>query len=114
RQRLIIADCELRTVDLWIYSIADAKSRLKLYQSAICNPQSAIRNPQFRMARVLSAIIFLPVLFAVLWLGSPIWFSSIAAAAILLGLYEYYRLASRGREVQGLAAAAATIAAFYF
>ncbi len=66
------------------------------------------------MARVLSAIIFLPVLFAALWSGSPIWFSAIAAAGVLIGLYEYYRLASRGGEVQGLAAAAATLAAFYF
>src|SRR5262245_14213024 len=67
-----------------------------------------------RMARVLSAIVFLPILFAALWLGAPIWFSAIAAAGIMLGLYEYYRLASRGGEVQGLAAAAATLAAFYF
>lgn len=66
------------------------------------------------MARVLTAIIFLPVLFAALWLGSPIWFSAIAAAGVLIGLYEYYRLASRGGEVQGLAAAAATLATFYF
>jgi phosphatidate cytidylyltransferase len=66
------------------------------------------------MARVLSAIVFLPILFAALWLGGPIWFSAIAAAGILLGLYEYYSLASRGGEVQGLAAAAAMIAAFYF
>jgi phosphatidate cytidylyltransferase len=66
------------------------------------------------MARVLSAIVFLPILFAALWLGGPIWFSAIAAAGVLIGLYEYYRLASRGGEVQGLAAAAATLAAFYF
>jgi phosphatidate cytidylyltransferase len=66
------------------------------------------------MARVLSAIVFLPILFAALWIGGPIWFSAIAAAGILLGLYEYYRLASRGGAVQGMAAAAATLAAFYF
>ena len=66
------------------------------------------------MARVLSAIVFLPILFAALWMGAPIWFSAIAAAGILLGLYEYYQLASRGGEVQGLIAAAATIVAFYF
>jgi phosphatidate cytidylyltransferase len=67
-----------------------------------------------RMARVLSAIVFLPVLFAALWTGGPIWFSAIAAAGILLGLYEYYRLAKHGGEIQGLIAAAATLAAFYF
>ena len=66
------------------------------------------------MVRVLSAIVFLPILFAALWIGAPVWFSAIAAAGILLGLYEYYRLASRGGEVQGLTAAAATLAAFYF
>ncbi|HKC84465.1 MAG TPA: phosphatidate cytidylyltransferase [Blastocatellia bacterium] len=66
------------------------------------------------MARVLSAIIFLPILFAALWIGAPIWFSAIAAAGVLIGLYEYYRLASSGGEVQGLAAAAATLAAFYY
>lgn len=66
------------------------------------------------MARVLSAIVFLPILFAALWMGGPIWFSAIAAAGILLGLYEYYRLAKRGGEVQGLIAAAAALAAFYF
>jgi len=66
------------------------------------------------MARVLSAIVFLPILFAALWVGSPIWFSAIASAGVLLGLYEYYRLAKLGGEVQGLIAAAAALAAFYF
>ncbi|MBO0861333.1 MAG: phosphatidate cytidylyltransferase [Chloracidobacterium sp.] len=66
------------------------------------------------MARVLSAVVFLPILFSALWLGGPIWFSAIAAAGVLIGLYEYYRLASSGGEAQGLAAAAATLAAFYF
>src|SRR5215468_12009161 len=70
--------------------------------------------PLPHMARVLSAIVFLPILFAALWIGGPIWFSAIAAAGILLGLYEYFRLASRGGEVQGLTAAAAMLAAFYF
>ena len=40
------------------------------------------------MARVLSAIIFLPILFAAFWMGAPIWFSAIAAAGILIGLYD--------------------------
>src|SRR5262249_21408071 len=66
------------------------------------------------MARVLSAIVFLPILFAAVWIGGPIWFSAIAAAGVLLGLYEYYRLAARGGEVQGMAAAAATLAVFFF
>lgn len=66
------------------------------------------------MARVLSAIVFLPILLAALWLGSPIWFSAIAAAGVLLGLYEYFRLAKQGGEIQGLIAAVAILAAFYF
>ncbi len=66
------------------------------------------------MARVLSAIVFLPILFAAIWYGAPIWFSAIAAAGVLLGLYEYYRLAKHGGEVLGLIAAAATLVAFYF
>jgi phosphatidate cytidylyltransferase len=75
---------------------------------------SPLPLPTPSMARVLSAIIFLPILFAALWLGGPIWFSAIAAAGVLIGLYEYYRLASHGGEVQGLAAAAAALTAFYF
>ncbi|MGE0129151.1 MAG: phosphatidate cytidylyltransferase [Blastocatellales bacterium] len=66
------------------------------------------------MARVLSAIVFIPILLAALWVGEPIWFSAIAATGVLLGIYEYYRLAKHGGEVQGLLAAAATLAAFYF
>jgi phosphatidate cytidylyltransferase len=66
------------------------------------------------MARVLSAVIFLPILFAALWLGAPVWFSAIAAAGVLLGLYEYYALAKRGGEIQGMTAAAAILAAFYY
>src|SRR5215212_2097889 len=66
------------------------------------------------MARVLSAIIFLPILFAALWLGAPIWFVGIASAGILLGLYEYYALAKQGGQTQGMIAAVAILAAFYF
>jgi phosphatidate cytidylyltransferase len=66
------------------------------------------------MARVLSAIVFLPILFYALWAASPIWFVAIAAAGILLGLYEYYALAKHGGQAQGLIAATAILAAFYF
>src|SRR5215813_200887 len=90
--------------------IIPVSTSLGLYVS----PSLRLSVSHSRMARVLSAIIFLPILFAALWMGAPIWFSAIAAAGILLGLYEYYQLASRGGEVQGLIAAAATLAAFYF
>jgi phosphatidate cytidylyltransferase len=66
------------------------------------------------MARVLSAIVFLPILFSALWFGSPIWFVGMASAGILLGLYEYYALAKQGGQVQGMMAAVAILAAFYF
>ena len=66
------------------------------------------------MARVITAIVVLPILFAALWLGSPIYFIALAAAAVLLGLVEYHRLAKCGGEAQGLLAAVAVLAAFYF
>lgn len=66
------------------------------------------------MARVLSAIIFLPILFTALWAGPPIWFVALAAAGILLGLYEYYQLAKLGGAITGLVAAVAVLAVFYF
>lgn len=66
------------------------------------------------MARVLSAIVFLPILFSVLWLASPIWFVAVAGLGILLGLYEYFALARQGGLPQGLIAAVAILAAFYF
>lgn len=66
------------------------------------------------MARVLTAIVFLPILFSALWLGAPIWFVALAALGILLGLYEYYALAKQGGQIQGMIAAVAILAAFYF
>jgi phosphatidate cytidylyltransferase len=69
------------------------------------------------MARVLTAIIFLPVLIAAIWAASPIWFIALAALGILLGLHEYYALANQGVKIQGqifyLLAGAAVLAAFY-
>lgn len=66
------------------------------------------------MARVLTAIVFLPILFSALWLGAPIWFAAMAGLAILLGLYEYYALTKSGGQIQGMIAAVAILAAFYF
>ncbi|MBS1786125.1 MAG: phosphatidate cytidylyltransferase [Acidobacteria bacterium] len=66
------------------------------------------------MARVLTAIVFLPILFSALWLGAPIWFAAMAGLAILLGLYEYYALTKSGGQIQGMIAALAILAAFYF
>src|SRR5262245_54609386 len=70
------------------------------------------------MARVLSAIVLLPILFGLLWWGAPIWFILIAALAILLGLYEYYGLTGHDESFSStigcLVAACAVLAAFYY
>ncbi len=66
------------------------------------------------MARVLTAIVFLPILFAALWAGSPVWFAGLAMAGILIGLFEFYALTKHGGETQGVIAAASILAAFYF
>ena len=44
--------------------------------------------------RVLSAIVFLPILFASIWFGNP-WFSVVVAIAALLGVIEFYALVAR-------------------
>jgi phosphatidate cytidylyltransferase len=70
------------------------------------------------MARVLTAVVFLPLLFAALWWGPPISFVGLAAVAIWLGLLEYYamtaRVGARSGRVPGLLAATGIMAAFYF
>ncbi|MEP7272924.1 MAG: phosphatidate cytidylyltransferase [Acidobacteriota bacterium] len=69
------------------------------------------------MARVLTAVVLLPILFAAIWLGGPVYFSALAALGIVLGLVEYYSLTqkvgARSGYVLGLAATAALVAAFY-
>jgi phosphatidate cytidylyltransferase len=44
--------------------------------------------------RVLSAVIFVPILFASIWFGNP-WFSIVVAIAALLGVIEFYALVAR-------------------
>ena len=103
-----------RRREIEIESFSIPHSAFCIPHSAFRIPHSAFCIPHSSMARVLSAIVFIPILLAALWIGAPIWFSAIAAVGVLLGLYEYYRLASRGGEIQGLLAAAAILAAFYF
>ena len=45
------------------------------------------------MKRVLTAIVFLPVLFYLIWNQGPLAFVSLATIAILLGVYEFSSLA---------------------
>ena len=66
------------------------------------------------MARVITAIIFLPILFSALWLGSPLYFIVMVALAIVLGLVEFHALAKCGGRAQGLLAAVLILAAFYW
>lgn len=66
------------------------------------------------MARVLTAVILLPILFAAIWAKSPIWFAALAMAGILIGLFEYYALTRQGGEIQGVIAAGLILAAYYF
>ena len=65
------------------------------------------------MARVLTAIIFIPILMAALWFGSPIYFVGLTGIAILLGLHEYYSLGKSGGLSIGLVAGLALMVAFY-
>ncbi len=46
--------------------------------------------------RVLSAVIFVPILFASIWFGNP-WFSIVVAIAALLGVIEFYAMVDRKR-----------------
>lgn len=69
------------------------------------------------MARVISAIIFLPILIAAIVVDSPVYFAALVALAVILGLLEYYSLAERveasAGRVPGILASAAILTYFY-
>jgi len=69
------------------------------------------------MARIISAVVFLPILIVTLWRGSPVYFAALVGIAIALGLVEYYSLAerigARGGRVQGILASAGLLIAFF-
>jgi phosphatidate cytidylyltransferase len=44
--------------------------------------------------RVLSAIVFVPILFVSIWFGNP-WFSIVVAVAAILGIIEFYAMVAR-------------------
>jgi len=46
--------------------------------------------------RVLSSIVFIPILIAAIWFGSP-WFTILVGIAALLGLIEFFRIADQLR-----------------
>jgi phosphatidate cytidylyltransferase len=70
------------------------------------------------MTRIISAVIFLPVLIAAIWIGSPVYFCVLVGVAAILGLVEYYaltdRVGARSHRVTGLLAAAAILPSFYY
>jgi len=70
------------------------------------------------MKRVLTAIVFLPILFYAIWSQNPVFFVSLATIAILLGVYEFCSLASNycnsASRVLSLIAAAGICAVAYF
>lgn len=45
--------------------------------------------------RVLSAAVFIPILFVAIWFGAP-WFSVLVAVAALLGVVEFYGMVAQG------------------
>ncbi len=46
--------------------------------------------------RVLSAVVFLPIIFVAIWFGAP-WFSLLVAVAALLGVVEFYAMFTQER-----------------
>jgi len=49
--------------------------------------------------RVISALLFLPIFYLVAWQLPPVYFTALVLAAVLVGQYEFYRMArARGYE----------------
>lgn len=69
------------------------------------------------MARVISAVIFIPILLAVIWLAPPIVFTALIGLATILGLLEFRNLAKHlslnTSAIPMLAAGLALLAAFH-
>ncbi|HYE74755.1 MAG TPA: phosphatidate cytidylyltransferase [Blastocatellia bacterium] len=69
------------------------------------------------MARIISAVVFLPILIVTLWRVGPIYFASLVMIAVVLGLVEYYgitdRVNARTSRVPGTIAAVGVLIAFY-
>jgi phosphatidate cytidylyltransferase len=70
------------------------------------------------MARVLSAIVFLPLLLLIIWQGAPVYFCGLIAVVAVLGLIEYKNIAAQvGMKVgtaQSVLAGLSILTAFYF
>ncbi len=70
------------------------------------------------MARVISAVIFIPILLFVIWRTPPIYFSALILAAAVLGILEFKNIAEhvglKVGAVQSIAAAVGVMVAFYW
>src|SRR4030095_1124376 len=69
------------------------------------------------MKRVLTAIVFLPLLFYLIWNQGPLPFVILATNAIVLGVYEFSTLAGtytdwKSRALSLIAAASICVAAY--
>lgn len=70
------------------------------------------------MARVLSAVVFLPVLLLIIWRGAPVYFAGLIVIVAALGLLEYRNIAAQiGLKVgaaQSIVAALGIFIGFYW
>ncbi len=70
------------------------------------------------MARVLSAVVFIPILLLIIWRGDPLYFSVLILVVAVLGLLEYKNIAAQVEmkvgAAQSIAAAVGILIAFYF
>ena len=49
--------------------------------------------------RVISGLLFLPIFYLIAWKLPPVYFTGVVLAAVLVGLYEFYRIAeARGTK----------------
>ena len=67
--------------------------------------------------RVISGLLFLPIFYLVAWKLSPVYFTALLIAAVIAGLYEFYRMAeARGHHpeiVLGMVLGALVVLEFY-
>ena len=70
------------------------------------------------MKRILTAIVALPILLYTVWSDTPYYFAALTGIAILIGLYEFYALASKfeiaSQITLGYAAGLAIVSCFAF
>jgi phosphatidate cytidylyltransferase len=67
--------------------------------------------------RVISGLLFLPIFYLVTWELPPVYFTALVLAAVLVGQYEFYRMAkargSRPLSLTGMALGALVLLSFY-